>query len=172
MSDPERDRGTVVKHLDHLRLLLSRGLLEKASIVARRVIDVRARQRQVLDDEDARRIGAPVEVVGQDGGDHSKGVEVGLLRRCEVGVESLGSQLIEPVRRRVAGASKKYRSPVHRQGPSARADVPRQLAKSKRVLYPSRFGRPRSTRDELGAVDRLLAEPPRIPPASAGKREP
>src|SRR5260370_50360 len=61
------------------------GVQKRGSWVARGVIDVRARQRQVLDDEDARRIGAPVEVVGQDVGDHSKGVEVGLLRRCEVG---------------------------------------------------------------------------------------
>src|SRR5216683_2140154 len=172
MSDPERDRGTVVKHLDHLRLLLSRGLLEKASIVARRVIDVRARQRKVLDDEHARRVGATVEVVGQDVGDHTKGVEIGLLRRCEVGIESRGSQLIEPVRRRVAGASKKYRPPVYREGPPARADIPRQLAKRERVVHASRFGRPPSTRDELRAVDRLLTEPPRIPPARAGKGEP
>src|SRR5258708_8130353 len=163
MSYPERDRRTVMKHLDHLRLLLSRGLLEKASIVARRVIDVRARQRQVLDDEHARGVGAPVEVARQDVGDHTKGVEVGLLRRCEVGIESLGSQLIEPVRRCVAGASQKYRSPVYREGPPARADIPRQLAKRKRVIHASRFGRPPATPDDLPAPHLPPTPPPRLP---------
>jgi Ca2+-transporting ATPase len=49
VSDPDSDRRPVVEHLDHLGLLLARGLLEKASVSRRRVVDIRAGQGQVLD---------------------------------------------------------------------------------------------------------------------------
>src|SRR5258706_9863929 len=105
-------------------------------------------------------------------GMHRNRMDVGLLRRGKAGVEQLWCQLIEPVGRRIACASKEYRPPVHRQRPPACADVPGQLPKRKCVVHASRFDRSRSARDQLGTIDRLLTEAPWIPPARAGKREP
>ena len=77
----------VVQHRHHLRLLRPRRVLEETRFVVSPVVDVRAGQGQVLEDEHAGVIRLPVEIRRQDIGDHAKGIEVGRLRGRDVGHE-------------------------------------------------------------------------------------
>ena len=114
----------VVEHRDHLHLLLASGVLEESRLVVAAVIDVRAGQRQVLEDEHACFVSLPIEVPRQYVGDHAKSVDVGLLCGREVRREDIRPELVEPVCGRVARAAQKHGSPIDRKAPAARADIP------------------------------------------------
>ena len=166
---PERDRRMVLEHRHHLRQLLARRGLEESGLVAARVINVRARQRQVLEEEQACLVGLAVEIARQHVGDHAQRVDPGLLGERDVGRETVGGQLVEPVRGRVAGPAQEHGSPVDAKAPAPRADVPRQLSKSKSVFHARGLEPIVCARHQLRAVDMTLTEAPGLPPFGAGK---
>src|SRR5437773_36255 len=90
---------------------------------------------------------------------------------AEVGITLQPGQLVESIRRGVARASKEHRATIHGEAPSARSDVPLKLSEGEGVMHPGRLGAAGNAGDQLRAVRRLLAKPPRLPALRAGEGE-
>ena len=162
----------VVQHRHQLRLLLPRGALEEPRLVVAAVVDVRARQREILEDEHAGLIRLAVELRRQNVGHDAKRVEVGRLCGRDVGGEKLRAELVQPVRRCIARAAQEHWPSIDGKAPPPRSDVPGQLTKRKPVVDARRLGPVGRARDDLGAIHVPLAEAPRLPPLGAGERQP
>ncbi len=171
MRGPQRNRRPVVQHRDQLSLLLASGVLEETRVIPSRVVDVSACQRQVLEDKHARGIREPVELIGQHTGEDPQCIDVGGLRDLDIALEAFRRELVEPLRWCVARTAKKHWPSVYREAPATRTNLPRELAKRKRVLDASRLRSGRRARDNLSPVKRLLSQTPRFPTSRTRERE-